>query len=249
MDYEAEVVSVDTGTPVETPTEVAEPQPEVAETVETVEEETIEPTKEPEKAEETLVELPDGRKLPPKEAETEYRKLYSDYTRKSQKLATYEKGNANEITNQEPTENEWEPQSWSEVLERAATAYEEKQERLRQEEASQRQANEATILEQLAELEKENPGFNKNQLFEHALKYTDANGVPIFGLNMKAAYQNMKDMHAIAKKATDMTVQNLQKRNADPISGGQQSGAVMDGDVYDPSVRNMSMVEYLRSMK
>jgi hypothetical protein len=195
------------------------------------------------------VELPDGRKLPPKEAETEYRKLYSDYTRKSQKLATYEKGNANEIINKEPTNDEWEPQSWDEVLERAAHAIEEKQERQRQEEISQRQANESTILEQLAELEKENPGFNKNQLFEHAMKYTDADGVPIFGLNMRAAYQNMKDMHAIAKKATDMAVQNLQKRNADPISGGKQGGEVIDGDVYDPGVRNMSMVDYLRSMK
>lgn len=89
-DYEAEVVEVDTGKPADTT--VAEPQPEVKEeVVETPTEETTETEpKEPAKAEDNLVELPDGRKLPPKEAEAEYRNLYSEFTRKSQKLATYE---------------------------------------------------------------------------------------------------------------------------------------------------------------
>ena len=241
-DYEAEVVSVDTGTPVETP--AAEPQLEVEETVEASTEETVEPTKEPTKAEENLVELPDGRKLPPKEAEAEYRNLYSEFTRKSQKLATYEKGNDSKINNDnKPADNqeEWIPQTWQEVLEKSKQALREDMDRERQAETQARTQIEDRVVSELADLKKENPTLNETQLFNHALKYN-------FN-DLKVAYSNMKDMQASIKKATETTAQNIQKRNAEPISGGSQGGAVYDGDVYDPSVKNMSMVDYLRSLK
>lgn len=240
MDYEAEVISVDTGQPVETPE--VEPQPEVEETIETETEEIVETTKEPEKVEENLVELPDGRKLPPKEAEVEYRNLYSEFTRKSQKLATYEKGNeSKETINKPKEEGEWIPQTWEEVLEKSKQALREDMERERQAEIESRTQTELFVTSQLEELKKENPTLNETQLFNHALKYNFK--------DLKVAYSNMKDMQSYIKKATEATVQNITKRNADPISGGAQSGNTFDGDVYDPSARNMSMVDYLRSIK
>lgn len=241
MDYEAEVVEVDTGTPVDT--EVAEPQPEVeAEVVETEETTEAEPEKPEEtKVEDNLVELPDGRKLPPKEAEAEYRNLYSEFTRKSQKLATYEKGTS-EVTNNQPTEkSEWIPQTWEEVLERSKQALREDLENERKAETEARQKTEDMVVGQLSELKKENPNLNESQLFNHAIKYNFT--------DLKVAYANMKDMQASIQKATKMTADNLAKRNAEPISGGSQGGSVFDGDVYDPSARNTSLVDLLRSMK
>lgn len=241
-DYEVEVVSVDTGNPVETP--ASEPQTEVvpAETPAEPAETVVGTTEEPAKAEDNLVELPDGRKLPPKEAEIEYRNLYSEFTRKSQKLATYEKGEPSKIiTNNEPTKEEWVPQTWEEVLERSKQALREDFEKEKQAEIESRQKNEDFVSSQLSELKKENPTLNENQLFNHALKYGFK--------DLSIAYSNMKDMQASIKKATETTALNIQKRNAEPISGGSQGGAVFDGDVYDPSARNMSLVDYLRSIK
>lgn len=240
-DYEAEVVSVDTGTPVET--KVAEPQPEVKEEAPEAkaEEATPEPEKPEVKAEENLVELPDGRKLPPKEAEKEYRNLYSEFTRKSQKLATYEKTDS-KITNNEPKEKEeWIPQTWEEVLERSKQALRQDLENEKRTEAETRQKNEEYVVGQLAELKKENPNLNETALFNHALKYNFT--------DLKLAHSNWKDMQSSIKKATEMTAANLTKRNAEQINGGSQGGAISDGDVYDPSARNTSLVDYLRSTK
>jgi len=241
MDYETEVVGADTGLPGETPT--AEPQPEVKEVETPVE--TPEPKKETpsEIPAENLVELPDGRKLSPKEAEAEYRNLYSEFTRKSQKLATYEK-DPSKITNEPKTvveKTEWVPQTWDEVLEKAAQSIEEKRQRESQAEQELRQKNETYVSEQLADLKKENPTLNETQLFNHALKYNFS--------DLKVAYSNMRDMQSSIKKATEETAKNIQKRNAEPVNGGGQGGAVYDGDVYDPSARNTSLVDYLRSIK
>lgn len=242
MDYEAEIVEVDTGKPVET--QAAEPQPQVeAETeVETEVESEVEaePAK-PEKAEDNLVELPDGRKLPPKEAEAEYRNLYSEFTRKSQKLATYEKGNTQISNNQATEKSEWTPQSWEEVLERSKQALREDLENEKRVEAETYQKNEEMVVGQLSEIKNENPNLNESQLFNHAIKYNFT--------DLKVAYANMKDMQSSIQKATKMTADNLRKRESEPISGGSQGGAVFDGDVYDPSARNTSMVDLLRSMK
>lgn len=242
MDYEVEVVSADTGTPVETP---AVETPTEVEPVDTPVVET-KPTETPEvetpKADDNLVELPDGRKLPPKEAEAEYRNLYSEFTRKSQKLATYEKGNSEINNNNQPIEKEeWVPQTWDEVLEKAALAIEEKSQLKAQKEQEARTQTETYVSTQLDDLKKENPTLNENQLFNHALKYNFT--------DLKVAYSNMKDMQASIKQATEMTVKNIQKRNADPISGGSQGGSIPDGDVYDPSARNISLVDYLNSLK
>lgn len=238
MDYEAEVVSVDSGEPAET--QVAETQPEVVETTESETEEVVETTKEPEKVEENnLVELPDGRKLPPKEAEVEYRNLYSEFTRRSQKLATFEKGTS-EVNN--PVEKkDWVPETWDEVVERSKQAIREDLDRERTAEENFRKQSEEYVSTQLTELKQSNPNLNETALFNHALKYGFQ--------DLKQAHTNMRDMQAQIKKATDTTVQNIQKRNAEPISGGSQAGSVYDGDMYDPSARNMSLVDELRKLK
>ena len=223
-DYEVEVVSVDTGTPVETPEVVPQPEVEVEEEVEETPE--IETTKEPEKVDDNLVELPDGRKLPPKEAEKEYRNLYSEFTRKSQKLATYEKGNNGNITNNnQPAKDseEWIPQTWEEVLEKSTQKLRADLEREKQVEIEQRTQVENQVISQLEDLKKENPTLNETQLFNHALKYN-------FN-DLKVAYANMKDMQSSIRKATETTAQNIQKRNAELISGGPQGGNIPDGDV------------------
>ncbi len=240
-DYEVEVVSADTGVPVETPAVDTQTEVEPVET--SVETETTEtPEVETPKADDNLVELPDGRKLPPKEAEAEYRNLYSEFTRKSQKLATYEKGESKINNNNQPIgKEEWIPQTWDEVLEKATQVAEEKAQLKAQAEIEARTQTETYVSSQLDDLKKENPTLNENQLFNHALKYNFT--------DLKVAYSNMKDMQSSIQKATEMTAKNIQKRNADPISGGSQGGAISDGDVYDPSARNISLVDYLNSLK
>jgi len=236
MGYEAEVVSTDTGTPVEetvvTPTEEVETEA-VAE-VETTETEST-------PSEDNLVELPDGRKLPPKEAEAEYRNLYSEFTRKSQELATFKKGTSEPTINKHAEKEEWIPQTWEEVLERSKQAL--REDMLNEQKAEQERLtqNEQIVTSQLTELKKENPKLDENQLFNHALKYGFQ--------DLKVAYSNMKDMQSTVKKATELVTKNLQKRSAEPISGASQGGDTFDGDVYDPSARNMSAVDYLRSLK
>lgn len=239
--YEAEVVSVDTGEPVVTPEVVANPQPEVPEITPEVKPEEVSQGTQPEKAEEVLVELPDGRKLPPKEAEAEHRRLYSEYTRKSQELATYKKSEPT-INNQTPESNQlWEPGSWEEVQERVKQSLREDLEREKQAEQENIRNSENLVMSQLEEIKKENPSINENLLFQHAMKY---------GFNdLKVAHSNFKDMQESIKRATEATVQNVQKRQSDPISGGPQGGTVFEDDVYDPSARNTSLTDYLRSLK
>jgi hypothetical protein len=241
-DYEAEVVSVDTGETVETK---AEPQPEEKVETEVKTEETTETKKEETNKEtptdDNLVELPDGRKLPPKEAEKEYRTLYSEFTRKSQKLATYEKDPSKITNNETEKKGEWIPETWEEVLEKSKQALREDLEKEQKLEKEQREQNEKNVLAQLAEIKKENPTLNETQLFNHALKYNFR--------DLKVAHANMKDMLSSIKKASETTAQNITKRNAEQINTGVNGGDIPDGDVYDPSVRNMSMLDYLRSMK
>jgi len=242
MDYEAEVVNADTGETVEA--KETDTQSKVEETVETPVEKTVETTKEEETpTEDNLVELPDGRKLPPKEAEVEYRNLYSEFTRKSQVLAKYEKGDNSKInnTNETKEKEDWIPQTWEEVLERSKQALRADLENEKKTETETRQKNEEYVVGQLAELKKENPTLNETALFNHALKYNFT--------DLKLAHSNWKDMQSSIKKATEMTAANLNKRNAEQVNGGSQGGAITDGDVYDPSARSMSLVDYLHSIK
>jgi hypothetical protein len=246
-EFESEVVSVDTGEPVDAPAtpkeEVVEEAPETPEVLPEESTETDAPADTVEDAtDDGMVTLPDGRKLPPKEAEKEYRNLYSEFTRKSQRLSNYEKA-SEPINNQAKPDQEqeqWVPETWEEVLERSKQEIRADFQREQQEELASQKETEDSIVSQLDEIKTTNPNVNENQLFSHAIKYGFR--------DLKAANSNMNDMQKSIKKATDMTAQNIQKRNADPISGGSEGGNISDGDVYDPSVRNMSAVDYLNSL-
>ena len=250
-EYDAEVVSVDTGDTVETPEtpqeaessaeEVEESQVEPSEPTneqETEESEEGAPVAQPEEENDKLVELPDGRKLTPEEVKREYLNLQSDYTRKSQRLSTYEKGNINNDNQaQDDQADDWVPETYDDLYEN----FKQRQEAEKQQVFEQKKAVEEGVVEQLQQLKEKDPSLNESELFTHAMKYnfTDLN----------LAHSNMKDMFKMVEKTKTETAKNVAKRKADPISGVQQSGnTVNDGDVYDPSVRNMSAVDYLNSL-
>lgn len=249
-DYSAEVVSVDTGESVEAPETVESPTETVdetqVETVETTNEETTEEAPEvveetTDEASDTLVKLPDGRELPKEQAEVEMRNLYSEFTRKSQRLATYEKGDK-PITNkvEDTQEEEWIPETADDIVQKVKSDLIREQEEAKQNEIAQKQAVEESVTQQLEEIKSLDSSLNETQLFNHAIKYgfTD----------LKQAHSNMKDMYSAINKVKQETVNNVKKRNADPVNGVSQSGNVVDGDAYDPSVRNMSAVDYLNSL-
>lgn len=231
MDIEAEVVSVDTGESVDTYVEPTE-------TVETVEEHVE--TEEPATQEKVLVELPDGRKLEPEEVAEEYKKLQAEFTRKSQRLAEIERGN---INNNKPTESseEWIPETYEEILQKAEERVLQRLESKTQYEQQITQQAAELVDNQLAEIKKENPSLNEALLFQHAMKYGFQ--------DLKMAHTNYKEMHKAIKSAQEITAQNIQKRNAEPISGGVQSGITDDRDVYDPTISSKSLMDAFRSIK
>lgn len=188
---------------------------------------------------EQLVKLPDGREVNAQQAAEEYQKLLSDYTRKSQKLATYESGNK-EITNKEvPKTDEWVPQTWEEVIAKAKAEAIAEVESKANAEAQHHQEILNTVQSQLEEIKKIDPTVNDTALFSHATKYgfTD----------LSKAHANMKDMHKTIDKVREDTARNLQKRNAEPISGAANSGTSVDPDVYQPT--HGSALDFLNSIK
>jgi len=243
--YDTEVVSVDTEEPVEapaapevaeTPTEpVEEPQVETPEPTNEAETEPTEPV-ETEPVDNGLVKMPDGRELTPEQVKDEYIKLNSDYTRKSQRLATHEKGNINNQSTVEEDNDEWIPETYDDLYDN----FKQRQQAEKQQEVEQYQNLEKGVKDQLAELKKTDSTLNDSELFRHALKYNFK--------DLGVAHSNMKDMQKSINKAKEDTVKNVQKRNADPVSGVSQSGNSVDGDVYDPSIRNQSAVDYLNSL-
>ncbi len=213
---------------IETPTETK--QQETVETETKVEEPTVT---------EQLVELPDGRKVNAEQAAQEYKNLLSDYTRKSQKLATYESGNK-EIINKEATKaDEWIPQTWEEVIAKAKAEAIAELESKANAEARHNQEISETIQSQIEEIKKIDPTVNTDILFSHATKYgfTD----------LTKAHSNMRDMYKSNEKVREETVKNLQKRNAEPISGSPNSGTTVDSEGYQPV--HMSALDFLNSIK
>lgn len=187
-----------------------------------------------------------------KTAEREYRNLLADHTRKSQQLAEFRKGGAgdtpktdlNNPVPKKPWEDpEWTPKSYAEILEVAAMKIKDDAEREKALKESQDTHLASVVDTQVAELKKLDPALNEMELFKHASKYG-------FGINIKGAYQNMKDLTASIRKASEIAANNIAKRNSEPVNGGSRSGAIVsDGDVYDPNVRNTSLADHLRTIK
>lgn len=239
-DFVAEVVG---GEPKqeETPSSEAEQATPSEET--TTEGETPEVEPEGETPSETLYDLPDGRKATAEEVLNEYKNLHKDYTHKSQKLASYEKQSINKDNNvPEYRSPEWQPQTYSEIVEAAkAEIYRDFEETRKAEEAQEQQLSEQ-VESQLEEVRKLDPKFNENKLLEHATKYK----IP----DLVSAYHNMKEMNDRIEAVRAETAKNLQKRAADPVSGNLgQEVPVDSSDVYDPSVSRGSLIDALRQLK
>lgn len=216
----------------ETPT-VADPAPEVVAT------ETVTP-------EEVLYDLPDGRKVDAATLQKEWKENFlPEYTRKSQKVAEYERvgKDVTKPDNEPEWKNpEYQPKSWAEAIEIAkAETLRDIETRQTQEQQRIKSIQEA-VTNELNELKTKDPKLDENMLFQHATKYGFQ--------NLKAAYNNMTDMQRVKLETEQQTVKNLKTRETDPVSSGA-SGAVTVDDGYDPTQmsRYSSAVEYFKSFQ
>ena len=200
---------------------------------------------------EPLFDLPDGRKVTAAELKTEYDNLLPEFTRRSQRLAEYEKGGdrkpSEDIKSNLDNKPKWQdpdyvPQSYAEIVEIATAEAERRIQERAQAETERIKAIESEVDTQLNELKKTDPKLDENALFTHANKYgfTD----------LRVAYSNMKDMKQAIVSTEQKVVKNLQKREADPVSSA--AGGSTDGDEgYDPREMSQfhSAVEFLARVK
>lgn len=214
------------------------PEPTEPETV-TPETPTETPSETHEEETTELYELPDGRKVDAQTVASEYKNLLSDYTRKSQALANYEKSN---INNNIPKDNddEWVPETYEEILAKAEERiFQRIEEKQRAEQEFEQQIT-SQVDSELAEIKKANPSLDENKLFEHATKYKFP--------NLSSAFQNMQDMNKSLEAIREQTAKSVQKRNSDPVAIGT-APISMDEEEYSPNLRGNSLKDYLRAIK
>lgn len=182
-----------------------------------------------------LFELPDGRKVDAVTLSKEWKEnFYPDYTRKSQALAAKDTQPITTPAPEVPATDEWVPQTWSEVLQKAKEEMKQDQIREQQEAQQQAQAIEQGVIEQLTAVKTLDPNVNENALFQHALKYKFT--------DLRLAHQNMQDMASVIKTTQQVTAKNVQKRN-DPVSGTPSA----TGGNLNPT-HFQSATEYLRAL-
>jgi len=185
-------------------------------------------------AEPELFELPDGRKVDAATLSKEWKdNFYPDYTKKSQALAA--RDDINNVEKSPIDDPDWQPQSYSELLSKAADIAEQRQLQKEQESEKARLALETEVGSQLEAVKKTDPNVNENALFLHATKYGFR--------DLRFAHQNMKDMSETAKKVQKQTAADVTKRG-DPVS--INPGA--SGTKLNPSAF-ASGVDYLRALK
>lgn len=229
MADETTVVEPAVETPSEAPTEQVTPETPVVET----------PT-----VEDSLYELPDGRKVDAETLQREWKEnFYPEYTRKSQKLSEYE--NLNKPKEEVP---EWKrpdyiPQSYAEVIEIAERNAIERIKSEREAEESRVREVSSQVDAQIAELKQSDPSLDENSLFLHANKWGFR--------DLKSAHANMKAMKEAALSAEERTVKNLKARGTEPLS---TPGATSpDGDTLSyndiASGKYGSALDYLQRIK
>lgn len=191
-----------------------------------------EPQEPAQPAEPELYELPDGRKVDADTLSKEWKEnFYPEYTRKSQELAQVKQ--ATQPVQTEPKE-EWIPQTYEEIIEKAKQEVFRTIEQTQQEKIESQQKIETEVSSQLESLKKVDPSLNENALFQHAMKYKFT--------DLQLAHQNMKDMSALVKNVQETTAKNIAKRQ-DPVSITPGAG------VGRPDPRNFSSAtDYLRSI-
>lgn len=198
----------------------------------------VPPTEPPVAPTAELYELPDGRKVDAATLTKEWKENFlPEFTRKSQALAAKERTGDPNIKNP-PTspfaDPNYVPQSYEElakaIRESTLAELEAKEQAIKDE----RRAIEDAVSGQLNELKATDPNLNENALFLHATKYKFP--------DLKAAYQNMKDMAELAKNVKQTTANEIRKRN-DPVS--VSPGAT--GASINPSNFG-SAIEYFRAL-
>ena len=212
----------------------AEAPSEPITTVETPVETPVEPTV----PEEKLFELPDGRKVDGETLAKEWKENFlPEFTRKSQTLAEIEKAKNINKPAEDPYANpDYIPKSYAEILQeaeaRAVKAIESKQQAV----LEQQKAVEDEVASQLSTIKAVDKNLDENALFLHANKYGFK--------DLNVAYQNMKDMSALAKTVQQTTAKNIAKR-ADPVSttSSQPNGAKPNPAHFQ------NAIDYMRAIK
>lgn len=229
-----------------TPSEVETPEKE---TTPESEPEVVTPETETPK-EENLMELPDGRKVTPAEFQKQWKEhFYPEFTRKSQKLAEYEKGNPpkSDITKPEDKNEPWkdpnyEPKTYAEIIEIATREAEARIAQKYEAEASARKELEDRVTRDIEEIKKLDPNLDESKLFAHANKYgfTD----------LKLAYSNFADVQKMLTSKEQQVIQNVKKRET-PVAGKNTPATNISSDEIDRSSINRfeSASDYLRSIK
>jgi len=189
------------------------------------------PTEEAPEAEDNLFELPDGRKVDLTTAQREWKDNFlPEFTRKSQKLAEYEKNNGFNNPPEVKKEEDWKdpdyvPRSYAEIVEIAKM--EAINEIRGQAKAEEDRVNsvKSAIDNEIGEIKKIDPKLDENALFVHANKYG-------FG-DLKSAYQNMKDMKMAIVSTEQKVLKSVKTREADPVSDAASPGST-DTNVDEP---------------
>lgn len=207
-------------TPVETPSEVT---PEEA------------PAPVERAPEETLYELPDGRKVDAETLSREWKEnFYPDYTRKSQALAAKEINN--KPSEEDPLANpDYVPTSYAEIVRIAEQRAIEAIDKRTQATAEQQKALENEVESQITSIKSQDPSLDENALFLHANKYGFR--------DLTVAHKNMQDMKSAMKTVQQTTAKNIAKR-ADPVSTTQGAST---GSKPDPSAFGTAR-DYFRSI-
>ena len=245
-DLEMELVGGSEESPVEAPKE----EETVEETPSTEEstEETPEDTEEVSSEEPTLYDTPDGRKVTAEVLQREWKENFlPEFTRKSQKLAEYERVNDPNLNNPKKDEPAWKspdyvPQNYAEVIELAKAEAIAEMQNSAQAEQDRRSSIQQAVETELGELKTKDPSLDENSLFAHANKYGFS--------SLSAAHANLTDMKKSVVDVEKRTVKNIKDREADPISTGT-GGQVPEVAGYDPSEmsRFEGAAEYLAHLK
>lgn len=177
-----------------------------------------------------LVDMPDGRKVTPEAAVEEYKRLQADYTKKSQKLAEFEKPKPEAKPWEQP---DYAPQTWQEVMDAATT---EAINRIRAEDSSRSEAEKATqaaLDSEINAIKAKDPNLNSDAVFDFANKRTEQLGVkyPSFS----AAYQDYKFFEKQEKLTEKRVVEANKQRLADPINAGAAPGGTAPTE-YEPGM-------------
>ncbi len=191
-----------------------------------------------------LYSLPDGRQVDAAGLQREYENLLPEFTRKSQRLAEYERGNSSQPINN-PQVPKWQdpnyvPQSWGELVEMGKqAALEELSATARAEQEKQNQVL-AVVDQQLSSIKARDPKVNEDALFTHANKYGFT--------NLEAAYENMAEIRRVAQATEARVLKDVGARKVDPIAGGGTPSSAPNAAVNSGNISNFSSaLDFLRN--